>query len=79
MLPCRSGLAKVGWARRGHFRIMIPNLGTDLVHCRAWPQESRQLCASSQMFRDYYGILKNLAFAVEPAANPIRPTLRDGH
>jgi hypothetical protein len=23
--------------------------------------------------------LKNLALGVEPAANPIRPTLRDGH
>jgi hypothetical protein len=31
------------------------------------------------MSRDYYDTLKNLAFAVEPAANPIRPTLRDGH
>jgi hypothetical protein len=41
MLPCRSGLAKVGSARRGHFCIMIPNLETDFVHCRARPQENR--------------------------------------
>ena len=25
------------------------------------------------------GYLKNLAFSIEPAANPSRPTLRDGH
>jgi hypothetical protein len=25
------------------------------------------------------GDLKNLALAIEPAANPIRPTLRDGN
>ena len=25
------------------------------------------------------GDLKNLALTIEPAANPIRPTLRDGH
>jgi hypothetical protein len=27
----------------------------------------------------YCDKMKNLAFAIEPVANPIRPTLRDGH
>ena len=57
---------------------MIPNLGMSLA--ARYPRWRKNLlCGSSQIFQDYYGNLKNLAFAIEPVANPIRPTLRDGH
>ena len=42
-------------------------------------QISGLLCARSQVRANYCDNLKNLAFAIEPQANPIRPTLRDGH
>jgi hypothetical protein len=58
---------------------MIPNWGISFSPYSARLQESSLLCGRSQMIPDYCASLKNLAFAVEPAANPIRPTLRDGH
>src|SRR5207302_2653669 len=73
----RPGLAKVaadGRGAQGHFCIMIPNFGMSLARRCGRSQESRLLCGRSQIFAGYYGSRKNLAFAIEPAANPIRPT-----
>src|SRR5258705_13429720 len=36
-------------------------------------------CARSQIRTPYWDKLKNLVLAIEPPANPMRPTLRDGH
>ena len=60
-------------------RIMIPILGMSGSRNGQWWRADRFLCARSQMLPVNSDNLKNLGLPVEPPANPIRPTLRDGH
>jgi hypothetical protein len=61
------------------FYTMIPILAYRCLPQPRWPAENRLLCGRSQIELHPCDNLKNLAFGVEPPANPIRPTLRDGH
>jgi hypothetical protein len=66
-------------AEEGALRIMIPvDLLALLPSFRSLP-EKRVLWGTSQMPSGRCDNSKNLAFAIEPPANPTRPTLRDGH
>ena len=57
----------------------------DTINSASWSLSDRSrsnhgpLCGTSHMTARTCDNLKNLAFAIEPQANPIRPTLRDGH
>jgi hypothetical protein len=67
------------WASRKYFYTMIPVF---LEYCRRQARSLPENCVlwgMSQMQPWSCDNLKNLAFPIEPPANPIRPTLRDGH
>jgi hypothetical protein len=74
----RSSADEAG-ARRELFCIMIPVLLDDFWRQTGSLPENQVLWAMSQMQPWHCDNLKNLAFLIEPPANPIRPTLRDGH
>jgi hypothetical protein len=68
-----------GWQREENFRIMIP-CHWPFLSLRIRSLRGRYLLwGTSQMQSQTCDNLKNLAFPIEPPANPIRPTLRDGH
>jgi hypothetical protein len=57
---------------------MTPLIWPLLLSDAPLPFIKNLLCGTSHT-QTYCDNLKNLAFAIEPPANPIRPTLRDGH
>ena len=81
MLFCEPRLGKVG----GGWRVTKVSLyyGTNryvpLSLVPAMSGGHRLPCPTSQIRTPYWDNLKNLAFAIEPPANPMRPTLPDGH
>jgi hypothetical protein len=87
MLVCAPSLGKVRsdglhWVareREEYLGIMIPEFGLWSPLRPGWLVSAGFLCGTSQIqVRTCYN-LKNLAFPIEPPANPTRPTLRDGH
>jgi hypothetical protein len=59
----------------GYFFTMVPSSHQIIVLC----EKSCVLCGRSQLMDKRCFILQNLALPIEPRANQIRPTLRDGH
>src|ERR1700686_73435 len=76
---CEPGLGKVDGPGRKYSCIMVPIFGVSFSPPLAVAGSHHLPCGTSQIRAYYCDNLKNLAFPIEPAANPIRPTLRDGH
>ncbi len=75
----RLGKVGNGWCVTKVSRIMVPIVTLRSPSGLQSGAGHHLPCATSQMRTPYWGNLKNLAFAIEPPANPMRPTFRDGH